>query len=343
MSREDTIIESIEEDLRLQREAGKLSQQNLGKEWARRMLTEPGRFIENEIRLKQEALRDFRKDQIFVGDLPVGRRGIFNLFNFMDGARRGHAKMLKESLGVLEEAGFLDLLRKYPISHVGNPDIFCHKGCRFTFAWARHIYFLGLFRKYIAPRLKTDFTALDLGSNYGLFSSLLKSEFNGSHNILVDLPQQLSLAHYYLSLNFPEAKIATYKDLEKPDVIGKDMIKRYDFILVPCYFYDKIAKDAVDVFTNFMSLQEMSREFFDYYLTRGPFLSAPFFFTVNRYQSAPTYDNGLTILDYPLGDFERIHFATTPIVGQRYKRKMLFFYTYFPYASQHFEFIGKRA
>lgn len=342
MIKEDSVIASIEEDLRLQKEADRLNIDSLGTEWGRKMLTEPGRFIKQDFKLKAQAVRNFRKNRIFVLDIPVGRQSALNLLNIVDGARRGHARMLRELLKVIEDAHYTDLLKKYPCSKVGNPNAFSCKGYRFTLEWLRHIYFLGLFKKYLEKELKEDFAALDLGCFYGVFSSLLKKEFKKSHHLLVDLPQQLALARYYLGLEFPDASIATYKDIVSLNTIDLDFIKKYDFILVPCYFYNKIAKRSIDVFTNFMSLQEMSRDFFDYYTKQEPFLSAQFLLTVNRFQSAPTYDNGLTILDYPLGDFERLHFATTPIVGERYKRTKLFFYTYFPYPSQHFEFIGKR-
>ena len=122
----------------------------------------------------------------------------------------------------------------------------------------------------------------------------------------------------------------------------KIFVKEYDFILLPWYFYNKVSKGIVDVFANFMSLQEMGRRYFEYYLKQEPFLSARIFFTMNRYQSAPTYDNGLTILDYPLGDFTRLHFATMPLGQTRYRRKNIFFYAHFSYPSQHFEFVGRR-
>jgi len=60
MSREDHLIASIEEDLRLQKEASLLKPDNLGSEWARRMLVEPRVFLEAEVKLKPQALKDFR-------------------------------------------------------------------------------------------------------------------------------------------------------------------------------------------------------------------------------------------------------------------------------------------
>lgn len=342
MNTEDTIINSIEENLRLQEQSSLLNIDGLGSEWQGKMSVGPKRFIEKNTKIRLKSLQNFRRNRIFFEDIPLGTQNMFNIRNLIDGARRGHAKMLKGLLRTIEDNGYAGLLEKYPCSQVGNPHIFNYRGYQFTYEWIRHIYFLGLFKKYLESEVKEDFIALDLGCLYGLFSGLLKGEYGKSHHLLVDLPQQLSLAHYYLGLKFPEASIATYKEIAGLNTIDPDFIKKYDFILVPCHFYNKIVNNSIDLFTNFMSLQEMSRHFFDYYIKQEPFLSARFLLTVNRYQSAPTYDNGLTIMDYPLGDFERLHFATTPIVGERYKRAMLFFYAYFPYPSQHFEFIGRR-
>ncbi len=343
MTREDIIIDSIEEDLRLQKNAGLLAMSDLGNEWTEKMLTEPKRFMANDVEIRPDSIRNFRNMQIFVMDLPIGRQSVLNPLNILDGSRRGHAKSLKGFLKIIAEHNFEDILKNHPCSPVGNPNIFHHQKYAFTFMWIKHIYSLGLFKRYIKPELNESFTALDLGSSCGIFSGLLKREFKESRHILVDLPQQLSLAHYYLGLEFaPSCRIATYKDIAPLDRIDQDFIKRYDFILLPWYFYTKLLKGAIDVFTNFMSLQEMGRKYFDYYLGQEPFLSAGFFFTMNRYQSAPTYDNGTTILDFPLGDFTKLHFATMPMGTMRYRRKGIFFYTHFPYPSQHFEFIGKR-
>lgn len=342
MNREEWIVDSIEQDLRLQKEAGLLDMSNLGSEWSRRILFESPVFIGDQIRIKQKDIRDFRKKQVFLGDLPLRRQGIFRLISLIDGARRGHKRMLKESFRAIASAGFLDLLQKYPCSKTGNPTVFHYQGCCFSLLWLKHIYSLGLFRKFIEPRAKLDATVLDLGSSCGIFCGLVKMEMKASHHLLVDLPQQLSLAHYYLALEFPQAAIATYKDLQHLKTIGTDFIKKYDFVLVPPQLYSRLSANSVDIFTNFMSLQEMSREYFDHYLKQEPFLSAEIFFTINRYQSAHTYDNGLTIDDYPLRDFIKLYFSTTPLFNKRYKRLMFLFYRGSPYPSEHFEFIGTR-
>ena len=153
MTQEDIIINSIEEDLRLQKGSGRLAMSGLGNEWTRQMLTEPRRFMTGDIHIDRPAIRNFRRKQIFVMDLPIGRQGLLNPLNIIDGGRRGHARMLKELLKTLEDYNFGDILKKYPCSTVGNPNIFQGRGYAFTFMWIKHIYSLGLFTRYIKPEL----------------------------------------------------------------------------------------------------------------------------------------------------------------------------------------------
>ena len=43
------------------------------------------------------------------------------------------------------------------------------------------------------------------------------------------------------------------------------------------------------------------------------FKTIKYFFTVNRFDSFPTYKNELSIVNYPLRDFKTLHFMTSPL------------------------------
>ena len=86
----------------------------------------------------------------------------------------------------------------------------------------------------------------------------------------------------------------------------------------------------------------MTRKWFEYYVNSPPFQSAEFFFTANRFESYPTYDADLTILDYPIWDKTKaLHFGISPIFSYTYMypRKLLFLYNKIPYPA-YFEYIG---
>jgi putative sugar O-methyltransferase len=338
---EREIIERIEEDLRLQKEVN-INATDLDSKWQFLVANEPHRFLNPNLTLKIDAIRNFRKLTIFIPDEPTYNPSFLNIKNVISGRRRGIRKLLKECLDVLKEHKYDKLLEKYPISIIGNPYIFRYKGYRYNYRWTKHIYSLGLFKKILGEKLKDNFIILDIGSSYGIFSYLLKKEFPSSHHLLLDFPEQLILAHYFLGMNFPKAKIASFREIIKLEKIEKDFIEKYDFILIPWFFYDRLSSKSIDLITNFASLGEMKRQWFDYYLKQEPFLSTKYFFTENRFQSAPTYDTDLTILDYPLGDFKTLHFGICPIFSHTYKGKYLFFYEKLVFSSQYFEFIGER-
>lgn len=341
--KEHEIIKRIEEDLRLGSENNVKEIPNvMDSKWKLLTATEPKKFINEDLTLNINAIRNFRKLCIFVPDQPDRNPSFFNIINLISGGQRGSKRLLKESLLYLKRGNYLNLLKKYPCVPAGNPNVFKYNGYSYTLRWLRHIIFLGLFKEFLEPRLKEEFITLDIGSSYGIFSYLISKEFPNSHNILIDFPEQLALAHYFLGISFPEARIAGYKEIFRLDSISKDFIKNYDFILIPYFFYKRIIPKSIDLITNFASLGEMKREWFNFYLKSDLFYSTKYFFTVNRFQSAPTFDTDLTILDYPLLEFKKIDFKICDFFTYAYFRKYLFLYKKENFPSQYFEFIGDR-
>jgi len=324
------LVARIEAELAAYAELGLLSgdTEALIWPWQDLVITEPKRFIKEDGSVKFDALKNFRKSQIFVTDSPTHEVNRPSLRNFLGGERRGHKKWLRECLAILEDEGFGDLLRKYPCPPVGNPFVYRHRGYNYTFRWAKHIYSLGLMNRVLADRLGQEFVALDIGSSYGIFSYLVKREYPHSHHILVDFPEHLILAYYFLGTCFPEARIAGLKELVGQEKLTREFFLQFDFCLIPCPLYQRIVGGSIDLVTNFASLQEMSREFFDYYLKAPAFQDARYFFTANRIQSFPDYDSDITIRDYPIWEpGKMLHFAISPVLSHayRYPRRYLFF------------------
>lgn len=311
--------------------------------WEFLVSSEPSRFLNPDLTLKTEILRNFRKLTIFIPDEPHDNPSLWNPRNLISGGRRGMRRVLLDAFEVLKEHECLSLLKKYPVNRVGNPNVFRHQGYEFTHRWTKHIYTFNLFKKFLEPRIRPDFVSLDIGSSYGIFSYLLKKELPQSRHVLLDFPEQLILANYFLGTNFPDAKIATYKELSQVERIDRAFVEQYDFVLIPWYYYEKFAACATDLVTNFASFGEMRREWFEFYVNQEPFSSTKFFLTENRFQSTPTYDSDLTILDYPLQRFNTLHFRICPLFLHAYTRDKLFFTKKVQFSSQYFEFIGERA
>jgi putative sugar O-methyltransferase len=299
--------------------------------------------------LDVDALRYFRRDQILVDDVPAADLGSSYwknnaARNFVVGWRRATRHCLLECLRILQARGFHHLLRKYPCAPAGHPHIFAYKGYRYTFRWARHVYFLGLMNQILRHRLGRTFAVLDIGSSYGIFSSLVKSEYPGSHHVLVDLPEQLILARYFLGTCFPNARIAGVNEVLRESAITKDLILDHDFVLVPAALFGRLSANCADLVTNFASFSEMTRGYFERYLQSDVFQSAKYFFTINRIEAyPPTFGTDISILDFPIMDpRRRLHFGVCPIFSVKFLfHTTLWFFTSYDDSPAYFEYIGQ--
>jgi putative sugar O-methyltransferase len=344
---EADLVHRIEADLKTYQELRFVSNrtEDLIPKWQELVDQEPKRFISDDYSVNLDALHNFRRLQIFIPDSPGWDPSIFRraLRVAVTGGGRGARRMLRECLDVLKEHGYQDLLQKYPCHPAGNPFVFKHEGYSYTYRWFKHIYFLGLLNRVLGPQLDDGFLALDIGSSYGIFSSLIKQEYPTSHHILVDFPEQLMLAYYFLGTCFPDARIAGVREVAAQGSLTRSFFEKYDFSLVPISLYDKIEAGSADLVSNFASFGEMSRTWFNNYVTSAPFQTAKYLLTANRMQSYPTYDTDLTVIDYPIWEPDkRIHFAVSPPFSHvyYYLRRRLFFNEKFAYPP-YFEYVGR--
>ena len=339
------LISKLEADIKAYQNTGadKGQGSDLIPKWNELLRDEPGKFINDDLSINIPSLENFRRLQIFIPDNPLRSIRKFSLMNLFLGSRRGELRMLRECVELLEEYGYDGLLRKYPCHPSGNPHVFTHKGLRLTFRWFKHIYSLGLLNQVLGSRLDGEFTTIDVGSSYGIFSSLVKQEYPSSHHVLVDFPEQLILAHYFLASCLPEARIAGTAVVSGQSTLSREFINEYDFVLVPSSRYEQILPGSADLVTNFASFGEMTREWFEYYLTAPAFVTAKYMFIMNRIKSYPTYDTDLTILDYPVFDrAKKLHFGVAPPFSNIYtypRRNILF--NQRVSSPPYFEYVGE--
>lgn len=337
------VIREIERNLKaLKQNKGIPPEEGLDSKWTKRVDEEPKRFINPDLTIQDEALINFRRNEIFVLDVPNFDPYSFDLRNILGGGRRGSLQILKDDLAVLKKYGDQGLLKKYPSTKAGNPHNYHLDGYTFTYRWIRQVYYLKLFKDILAPQVRNDFVALDIGCAYGIYPYVLRREFPKSHIILLDFTGQLVMAHYFLAMSFPEARIAGFEAVSQLDKYDRAFFEKYDFILMPWFLYKNITHKSLDVVSNFSSFCEMRKKWLDYYIKGEPFESTEFFFTENRFDAAPDFDSGTTVLDYPFGDFDKLHFRISPMHSHRYKAKNFFFYRKEFFTSQCFEFIGRR-
>jgi putative sugar O-methyltransferase len=350
--------------------AWRLSEDPGSDKWEQRVRRESQGMFGADGKLQQHIMANFRRNGLLLPDLDpstvfaVWRPALWLevllerplatakdlLKELLSGSIRGGRALMKKIFQQVVDDGGLDLLQRYPAKDTpGRPYYIEYRGTSFNTRWLRHIYFLNLVRKHLGKALveKEVFNVLDLGSGYGIFSYLLKSEYPQSRHILVDFPEQLITAHYFLTGLLPEAKIGLFLIPDHYGALAEAAASdRFDFILTTPDGYPHLGDMQVDLFSNFYSLSEMTREHFQGYLDHRLFRECRWLFTTNRFEAAPRFDpthqGDITILDYPLDEFERIFFGVNAVHPYYIKDRKKFWYDKTPYSSQSFDFIGER-
>jgi len=124
----------------------------------------------------------------------------------------------------------------------------------------------------------------EIGAGYGGLARILKSYIPNSCHILLDLPETLTYASYFIAYNFPDKKIAYLSDIiDRLDEFDR-LIVEYDFILIPPWVSPYIPNSSVDLVIDTYSMSEMSKVYAKYYikyidrtLKRGGY-----FYSINR-------------------------------------------------------------
>ncbi len=283
-------------------------------------------------------LENFRRIMISVGDNPAPTpRGIAKHI-----LRRGERVMLMECIAAIENSGDIDLLKKYPCHPAGNPRIFNWNGIPVTHRWIKHIHHLGMINRILGSSLGEDFSVLDIGSSYGVFTYMMKREYPESRHVLVDLPNQLLFAHYFLRSCFPDARIAGARTVAELGTITRETVDAYDFVLLPTDNFEQLG-GGIDLVTSFSCLGELKRSLFDRYLQSEAFRMARYFYTSNPVDKhMAMQDAEVCVLDYPILDpAKRLYFGISPVFLYSYgapERKGPFGYKLRPIAP-YFESI----
>ncbi len=307
--------------------------------WKNRFVDTPLFSKNSEVNV--EILQNFRQQKLFVGDNPTFNSSVDGMLNPSETKKR------RILVSLVKELKFIEYLSKYPMPMTGNPSVYSidlrNKTFVFTHRWVKHLYALKLFDKYIDPFLDKNFTSMDIGASFGIYQYLLKLRRPDAHQVLIDLPEQLILARYFLQSCFPHAKIAGVEEIIAIRSIERGFIKEYDFVLVPSDLYHRLGSDAIDFTSSFACLGELKREYFDYYTKHPAFNSSKVFHLINPIAGHPirksriTGETDISLLDYDcVTNAMKVYFSLSPV----------YIMTYNPTAVSRlepfFEYIGKK-
>lgn len=199
-------------------------------------------------------------------------------------------------IGRLIDPGLLAVLDEDPI---GAPITPVHQGKHLTLNLLHFAYYVSNILRHTDLPTTRPITVCEIGGGYGGFAKLFKQTFRRATVIILDLPQCLVLSSFYLSSNFPEARIGTIYDFPWDAVLEDERLSGYDFVLLPWWYIDRLRGECVDLFFNSASMQEMTREYIDFYVGHIQKAARGYFYWVNRWKAPERY-GGVCFADYPL-------------------------------------------
>lgn len=310
--------------------------------WTSRLINAKDLFIYND-QINKHYFRNFRSiRKKLIADMGKANNA-FSRFMYRSDliyAKYQYHKLINAN--ILTNENNDSIFHKCKFDLIGNPGFIKENNLIYNERYLRHCHYINLFYRHLNTLLDNDnYLLFDIGGGYGIFDKFVLSNFNNVKPIIIDLPEQLFNASYYLRCNFPNARVNHISDTENHDVINKEFFDQYDVCLIPADNFNKINVDNKIIITNFNSFGEMSNNIFNSYKNSSIYKNLEFLFTSNRIDSYPTYDNNISILDYELDIYNKIHLDISPLFDKYYKRKYIFLTEECEFSSRCFEFIGQ--
>lgn len=129
----------------------------------------------------------------------------------------------------------------------------------------------------------------EIGGGVGLFGYYFLKQTNTATYIDFDLPENLLVESYFLSMAFPEKKILYYGMV--PLRLDADVLSEYDIVLMPNFMLPHLSDLSIDMFVNTISLSEMEYETISEYLSQIGRCCRHYFYTENLADFNFSYKN----------------------------------------------------
>lgn len=208
-------------------------------------------------------------------------------------------------IGRLIDPGVLAMVDEDPI---GAPITPVHQGKHLTLNLLLFAYYVTNLLRHTDLSATRAITVCEIGGGYGGFAKLFKQTFRKATAIVLDLPECLALSSFYLRSNFPEARIGTVREFPWDAVLDDERVRSYDFVLLPWWYIERLSDECVDLFFNSASMQEMTREYIDFYIEHIQRAARGYFYWINRWKAPERY-GGVCFADYPLDNRWRAVFV----------------------------------
>tara|TARA_Y100000022_G_C13257347_1_gene380389 strand:+ start:1840 stop:2919 length:1080 start_codon:yes stop_codon:yes gene_type:complete len=309
--------------------------------WVRRMEKSKNLFLKKN-ELNKDFFRNFRSiRKRLIADTPKSRNFFENFFyrHDVEQAKFQFRKVLSED--GFSKSTMLKTMEKFKFDLVGNPGYIIDSNYIYSERYIRHCYYINLFENFISPKLKRErYFLFDIGGGYGIFDNFILKLDKKIKPIIVDFPEQLFTASYYLKMNNPDIKINNISECMNTKVISKEYLDNFDACLIPAEKFQNIKVNENIIITNFNSFGEISIKVLNEYQNSYAFSNLDFIFTHNRLDAFPTYEDKVSIFDYKLERYNCILKEMSPIHDYVYQKKGLFSLKKVPFGSRCFTYIG---
>ena len=311
--------------------------------WSKRLSIWIKKIVDENGKVRKDVLINFRKYSTLLSEIPNSKKNYFFNLIYQFVRASGNRYSAEETLNNFKSSSNYSNLKNTKLSLVGNPGFYYTKeGYIYNERFLRHLRNIENIENKILIKNNPILKIVDIGGGYCQFGEMIKRKIGNVKVTTVDFYEQLILGYFYLLENFPKVKICPMSKIMSTEKIDNNFINSYDFVLIPVEYFKKIEKCDFDLLTNFSSFGEMPNAVFKEYLSSDIFKKINFFYTVNRLDSWPDYNNGISVIDYLVDRFQPIHFKVSPIWTNYYVSYTSFFKPIKKaFKSRNFEFIGK--
>lgn len=224
-------------------------------------------------------------------------------------------------------------------NHVGKPIYLERDNRKFNERSLRHLRTVSIIKEKI-PLEAGDYV-LDVGGGYAQFAMCLRRQFPKIKCVVIDYPEQLLLARYYIQSLDPNCKVNNLRDVYVTEEFAKSVLV-YDVVLLPADSFEIINELSFKLVCNFSSYGEMPKQVFEDYRNQPAIAKAQYFFTINRLDSFPTYDNRMSIIDYISKLDKVVHLEVSPVWDYYFSSLSRFRVKKHAFLSRNFELIEHR-
>jgi len=149
----------------------------------------------------------------------------------------------------------IDILRMASESYVGGSRCVYYRGQRLSYRILRHAYYFSQIRKYCKYEKNSKIIIMDVGGGYGNLLRFFANYYTNGTFVLIDLPEVITFAAYFLSECFPKKKIGTELDIKE---INDSVFEQFDFVLLTTTRLKDFKDNSIDIVTSTTSIGEMT-------------------------------------------------------------------------------------